>query len=52
MENAFQNLMPTLTTYGVRVVGVLVLIWLGFKVARAVERAVGKSLGRPTSTSR
>ena len=46
MENALQSLMPTLTTYGVRVIGVLVLVWLGFKIARAIERAVTRSLGK------
>ncbi|MCA9651601.1 MAG: mechanosensitive ion channel [Myxococcales bacterium] len=44
MDETLKELTPTLVDYGVRVVGVLVALWLSFKIAHWAQRRVVGSL--------
>jgi small conductance mechanosensitive channel len=37
-DNIVQTLVPVLTTYGVRVIGVLLALWASFRIASALQR--------------
>ncbi|MCA9688634.1 MAG: mechanosensitive ion channel, partial [Myxococcales bacterium] len=44
MPEAIQNLMPQLVAYGVKIVGVLLAIWISFRVGAWIERLVNNGL--------
>lgn len=46
MNETLKELLPTLIDYGVRILGVLIALWLAFRIARWLESRVVTSLSR------
>ncbi|MEX1363016.1 MAG: mechanosensitive ion channel family protein [Nannocystaceae bacterium] len=46
MDETLKELTPTFVDYGVRIVGVLVALWLAFRIARWAERRIVVTLGQ------